>query len=199
MKEIQCEQRSDEWYSARCGVPTASNFDKIVTSTGKPSKQKEKYLYKIAGEYVSGKCEESYQNDAMIRGCEMEDEARKLYEMMTDFTVRKAGFCIGDPVFEYGASPDGFVDKAGLIEIKCPSISVHVEYVLGWKLPTKYIQQVQGQLLVTGRDWCDFISYYPGLKPMCVRVFRDEAFIQLLRAELETFCGQLKDIIKKIK
>jgi len=149
MKIYDFKQGSDEWFKIRAGIPTASNFDKIITSKGEPSKQCQKYLYKVAGEYITGVPEETYQNMAMQRGIEMESEARNLYTVVTDNEVKGVGFCVGDPVYEYGASPDGLVGASGCIEIKCPGIAIHVEYLLDNKLPTAYYQQIQGQLLVT--------------------------------------------------
>lgn len=198
MKLLELEQRSPEWFTARCGKPSASNFDKIITTDGKPSKQREKYLYQLAGETVSGISEETYQNSAMIRGIEMEEEARKLYEAITENMVVKAGFCLSD-CGRYGASPDGFVGDSGLIEIKCPIISTHVSYLLQNRLPTDYFQQTQGQLLVTERKWCDFVSYYPGIKPLVIHVIRDEKFISALKLELESFCEELEETVNKIK
>ena len=96
MKIIDVPQGTPEWFSARCGIPSSSNFDKIVTMDGKPSKQREKYLYKLAGERVSGITEESYTKGAMQRGKEMEDEARKLYTFHTGLEVQQVGFCITD-------------------------------------------------------------------------------------------------------
>lgn len=196
MKIIQCAQGTEEWFKARLGIPSASNFDKIVTTKGEPSKQAIKYLFKLAGEKVSGKQEETYQNDAMKRGVLLEDEARQLYQLMNDVAVEQVGFCVDNG---YGCSPDGLVGEDGMIEIKCPSIATHVEYILEGKLPTEYFQQVQGQLLVTGRTWCDFVSYYPGIKPLIVRVTRNEKFIDVLKAELEGFVNSLEETVNKIK
>lgn len=195
MKIIDCQQGTPEWLQARCGVPSSSNFDKIITTKGEPSKQAEKYMYKLAGERVSGTIEETYQNGAMQRGTEMESEARQLYEIITDTEVRQVGFCLADG---YGCSPDGMVGDKGLIEIKCPSMAVHVGYLIEGKLPAEYFQQVHGQLLVTGREWVDFISYYPGIKPFIFRVERDEKFLEALMAELKTFCERLEETVKKI-
>jgi hypothetical protein len=196
MKIINVEQRSPEWYAARLGVPSASNFDKIVMVKGERSKQAEKYMYKLAGEILSGTAEESYQNAAMQRGTELEAEARNLYQMINDVEVEEVGFCITDG---YGCSPDGFVGDDGLIEIKCPQMATHVGYLLDAKAPTDYFQQTQGQLLVTGRKWCDFVSHYPAIKPLIVRVERDEKFLKALKSELESFCQELKDIVEKLK
>ena len=128
MKVINCDQRSDAWFSARCGIPTASNFDKIVDAKGNPSRQRQKYLFQLAGERITGKAEETYQNGAMLRGIEMEDEARKLYELMTGETVVKVGLCVEEGKAIFAASPDGMVGDDGAIEIKCPMMATHVSY-----------------------------------------------------------------------
>jgi len=193
------EQLSPEWFACRLGIPSASNFDKIITSKGTPSKQRDKYLYKLAGEYVSGMPEDTYQNAAMARGCELESDARQLYQIMEDVTVEEVGFCVVDGQYKSGASPDGLVGSDGLIEIKCPNIATHVGYLLAGYAPTEYFQQMQGQLFVTGRQWVDFFSYYPTLNPLLIRVHRDEKFIAALEIELRLFCEKLEEVINKIK
>jgi exodeoxyribonuclease (lambda-induced) len=138
---IDAPQRSAEWYAARCGVPSASSFDKIITVDGKPSKQAMKYLYQLAGERITGKAEESYVNGAMQRGIELEAEARQLYSIITDLPVQEVGFCVSEGWARYGASPDGIVDSEGLLEIKCPTLATHVCYLLDNALPSEYFQQ----------------------------------------------------------
>lgn len=197
MKIIQVKQGSPEWHACRAGVPSASNFDMIVTSKGEPSKQAQKYMYRLAGECITGTPEETYQNAAMQRGVELEAEARMFYEMTNDCKIEQVGFCLADG--GWGCSPDGLVNGDGLIEIKCPSMAVHVGYLLDGKIPTDYFQQTQGQLLVTGRKWLDFISYYPAMKPLIVRVERDEEFIIKLEVELKKFIKELEEIVNKIK
>ena len=196
MRIIDVVQGTPEWFAARCGIPTASNFDKIVTSKGEPSKQRTKYLYQLAGESITGIPEETYQNAAMQRGIEMEAEARNLYSMTTGEELKEVGFCVSKGC---GASPDGLVGEKGGLEIKCPNLTTHVGYLLENTLPTDYFQQVQGNLLVTGRDWWDFQSYYPGIKPLIIRVYPDKNFIGLLENELRKFCLDLNVVIKKIK
>ena len=196
MKIIDCVQGSEEWFKARCGIPTASEFDKIITTEGKASKQREKYMYRLAGEAIIGKPEETYKNGNMERGTLLEDEARQAYSLISGNEVIQVGFC--DSESGYGASPDGLIGNDGLLEIKCPTLAVHVSYLLGNKLPTDYFQQVQGELLVTGRKWADFVSYYPGIKPLIVRVKRDEDFIERLRVELEVFYVELTEVVKML-
>lgn len=192
------EQRSIEWHQARKGIPTASSFDKIITSTGKPSTQRTKYMYVLAGERLGGIVDESYQSFAMLQGIEKESEARSLYELIHE-PVQSVGFCLSD-CGTHGCSPDGLIGEDGGVEIKCPLMSTHVEYLLKSEkeVPTDYYQQVQGSLLVTGRKWWDFVSYFPGLPPFIVREEPDEVFQRLLKKELELFCQELEEIVKKL-
>ena len=199
MKIIDVIQGSPEWHAARCGIPSASNFDKIITREGKPSKTITKYMYQLAGERVAGKAVDSYQNASMLRGIEMEDEARKLYELITGSPVTQVGLCVTEGKSIYCASPDGLVKKDGLVEIKCPEIQTHVSYLINGGLVEDYFQQLQGQLLVTGRKWVEIISYYPGLKPLLIPVERDEKFLTMLKASLEVFCAKLNDLAERIK
>ena len=198
MITLEIEQQSPEWAAARLGIPTASEFDKIITTKGEPSKQAQKYLYQLAGERVSGFKEETYTNASMARGVLLEAEAREFYELTQDVQIQQVGFCFQDEALKFGCSPDGLVGEDGLIEIKCPIISTHVGYLLDGGLPMDYFQQVQGQLFVTGRKWTDFVSYYPGLKPLKIRVLRDEPFLLKLKAALDSFCVELETVIKKI-
>lgn len=195
MQWLDYPQRSEEWYKARLGLPTASNFDKIVTTTGEPSKQREKYLMKLAGELATGKAEESYTNSAMQHGIDTEEEARNQYAFISGNEVELCSLCVTDIC---GASPDGLIGEDGILEIKCPQIPTQVEYLINGTLPSTYFQQVQGQLYVTGRKWCDFFAYYPDLKPLLVRVCRDEGFIKALETELIRFNKDLKEMVKKI-
>ena len=199
MKIIQVEQGSPEWHSCKVGIPSASNFDKIVDSKGLPSKQQKKYLNQLAGEKILGYAEETYQNAAMIRGIELEEQAREVYSFITGNEVGQVGFCITEGKTIYGASPDGVIGTNGLLEIKCPQLSTHVDYLLANELPIEYWQQTQGQLLVTGRKWVDFFSYYPGLNPLLIRVLPDGKFIKPLKIEIELFCEQLEEVIAKIR
>ena len=197
MKILNCEQMSEEWFAARCGKPSASRFAEIVTTKGEPSKQSTKYLYELAGERVVGAKAETYQSPAMLRGIELEPEARELYEFVTGEEVQQVGTCMDDDE-RWCASSDGMVGDDGVLEIKCPTLSVAVEYLSQGKLPTKYYQQVQGQMFVTNRGYCDFVSYYPGLKPLIVRVEKDSRFCDCLEESLIRFCETLEKIVEEI-
>jgi len=198
VKIIPGDQLSPEWFEARCGVPGASSFDKIITSKGDPSAQAYKLMLKFAVERVSGKSEESFTSFSMQRGIELEAEARGAYELIMDSKVDCVGFCVADGEYLYGCSPDGLVGEDGGIEIKCPSAAVHAEYLLANKLPTEYFQQVQGSLHVTKRKWWDFVSYYPSVRPLIVRVYPDLEFHKKLETEMKKFCIELDKTINKI-
>ncbi|MES0334821.1 MAG: lambda exonuclease family protein [Candidatus Magnetobacterium sp. LHC-1] len=193
------KQGSIEWQGYRVGIPTASNFDKIITTEGKPSKQRQKYMFTLAAERITGIKEETYQNGAMQRGIQLEEEARRMYELISGYSVDQVGICYQNEKKLYGCSPDGLVGNDGCLEIKCPTSAVHVSYLLEGVIPTEYIQQTQGQLLVTGRKWVDFVSYSPGLRPLIVRAIPDTKFISLLREGLEKFCLELDEVTKKLR
>jgi hypothetical protein len=168
--------------------------------TGKPSSQRQKYLYQLAGERLLGTKEESYQSAAMTRGIELESEARAAYEFIADREVEEVGLCYKNAEKQLSCSPDGLMQegKRGL-EIKCPSLAVHTEYLHKGKLPSKYFQQVHGSLYVTGYNSWDFMSYYPGLPPLIVEVKPDDKFMKSLEKELDSFCFELIDITEVLK
>ena len=195
MEIFDIEQQGPEWFQVKAGLPSPSSFNEIITTKGEPSKQRDKYLYRLAGEAVAGIYESSYQSHAMTRGIELEPEARRLYEFQKGVDVQEVGFIKTDLA---GGSPDGLVGDNGGIEIKCPLIYTHVEYLVKGKLPTAYFQQVQGYLYITGRKWWDFMSYYPGIKPFIVRVEPDVKWIEKLEIELVRFNEDLGKLVGEI-
>ena len=199
MIRLEVEYLSPEWFSARCGIPTASAFDKIITSKGEPSTQAKKYLYQLAGERIIGSKMETYQSAAMARGIEMESEARSFYELVTGNKTEDPCVCYMDEQRKYSCSPDAFVPPNGLLEIKCPTLPVAVEYLVKGKLPTTYFQQCQGQLFITGMEYLDFCSYYPGLNSFIIKVEPDLKFHAKLEEQLESFIFELAKTIKKLK
>lgn len=196
MRIINVDQRSPEWYAARLGVPSASNFAKVVTPGGKKSTQVESYLNRLVADIITGRSDQQEPNEAMQRGTELEPEARSYYELIMG-PVEEVGFCIHDDGF--GCSPDGMVGDDGLLEIKCPLAHTHVEYLRDDCIPSIYVPQVQGQLLVTGRKWCDFLSYHPDMKPLLVRVERDEKFCATLHEALKELVENIKINVEAFK
>lgn len=179
MRISKHEQGTPEWLEARLGIPSASMFSKIVTTKGVWSIQADSYINQLVAERLTGVREETFQSHHMIRGTELEPEARDLYCLMNDVEVQEVGFCLHDTL-EAGCSPDALVGTAGGLEIKAPAPATHVEYLRGGVLPSRYKQQVMGCLWVTQREWWDFMSYHPSMKPLIVRVERDEEYIKEL-------------------
>ena len=179
MRIIECEQGGPEWLLARLGVPSASSYSKLITTTGRASAQADAYINQLVAEKLTGEPTFFQVTDPMQRGMDLEPLARTAYEMETGNLVIQVGFLMHDTL-DAGASPDGLIGENGGLEIKCPSGHTHVEYLRDDVLPTKYFQQVQGCLWISGRDWWDFMSYHPRMEPLIVRVFRDEQFIKAL-------------------
>tara|TARA_B110000259_G_scaffold61367_1_gene72582 strand:- start:32 stop:640 length:609 start_codon:yes stop_codon:yes gene_type:complete len=195
------EQGSPEWLQLRLGVATASDFKKIITSTGKESKTLKDYALELASESLLTEPESSYKSEAMQRGNDLEDEARKYYSFITDTKVDQVTFIKKDD--EIGYSPDGLIDDNGSIEIKCPQKKNHLKYLVDNKLPAEYKSQVQGGLYISGRDYCDFISYHPLFKDdkkmMVVRVGRDEEYIKKLSDLLKKTIDLKNEILTQLQ
>ena len=192
-------QGTDEWMAERTGIPSASNFAKIFTTVGKPSATATTYMNELVAEWILGEKEQIKQNDWMLRGIELEDEARKAYSFVNEVDVLEVGFCFKDEDKLVGCSPDGLVNHDKILEIKCPKASTHIGYLLGGKLPSTYFQQVHGQLWVTGRDDCDFISYYPGLPNFEIRVEREQKNMDMIDSHLAKFISEMMDRRERIK
>jgi putative phage-type endonuclease len=182
-------QRSPEWLAARAGRLTGSRFSDLmaVTRSG-PSTSRKNLIAQLACERMTGTCVEGYQNDAMRRGTELEPQARAAYEAHTGEIVTEAAFLIHPRLTYVGVSPDGLVGLDGMVEIKCPAaMGKHLEALLSGAHATEYAWQVQGQLWVAGRAWCDVTSYDPrfpdGLQLAITRVKRDDVAIKKLEAE----------------
>ncbi len=173
MKIHQLEQRSPEWLAIRLGKPTASEFSRIVTSTGEPSKSRPGYAIQLAAElYAKAPLNSWGGNVSLDRGTFLEDDALKAYEFLRDVVIDRVGFVTDDDEI-YGCSPDGLIGEDGMVELKCIGAEKHVAALLRHKakgdVPPDYVQQTQGQMWITGRKWCDLIFYHPVLPMLVVR------------------------------
>ena len=158
------EQRTEDWFAARCGRVTASRVADIMAKTKSGySASRDNYMAQLICERLTGAPQEGFTSPAMQWGTQTEPEARMAYEMMTGNTVVETGFVFHPSIADFGASPDGLVGEDGLIEIKCPNSATHIETLISEKVPAKYVTQMQVQMLCTGRGWCDFVSYDPRL------------------------------------
>lgn len=202
-REIDCGgQGTEEWLKARLGVPSASNFSKVVTTKGQRSTSFMGYVNALIAEKLTGDPTYVKITEPMERGTSLEDEARAMYQLINDTDVRQVDF-IKHPNMEVGCSPDGLIDvkcDRGLIgglEIKCPLQGTHVEYLRAGKVPSKYMLQVQGCMFVTGRGYWDFMSYHPKMKPLIVRTYRDDDLINELAVHLQEAVLLIEDGVDK--
>lgn len=188
-------QNSDAWFELRKGRFTASTFKDLFL--GKTTKGYEKSIYRPVYERLTDESPESFSSEYMERGHELEPLAKDYYEMETFDTVENGGFfTLGEWV---GASPDGLIGSGGLIEIKCPAYNTMINYMLKKELPAIYKWQVYGQLYVTGRSWCDFMTFHPKLKPVIIRIERDETIIKELEMKLNESIEIAESILLKLK
>lgn len=189
------DQNSEEWLSLRAGRFTASTFSDLFAK--KETAAYRKAIRKVVFERLTGESPESFKNEYMERGHELEPLAREAYELYSFNSVRDGGFFELDEWT--GASPDGLVDDDGQIEIKCPSYNVFIDYLISQALPAEYKYQVQGQLLVTGRKWCDFIAYHPKLPLVVVRVLPNPVIHEEIKGALKTAINEAMSFIEIIK
>lgn len=181
MRMLNHEQRTDEWYEARRGVPTASSFGKLITSTGKRAASANAYIDELIAEKLTGESKFIPTTAAMQYGIDTEQKAREYYEFMYEKEVIEVGLCLHDEI-SAGASPDALIGDDGLLEVKCPQSHTMVKYLRENRLPPEYKAQVMGQLWICGREWADFLAYHEKMKPLLIRVERDEEFIADLSA-----------------
>lgn len=195
---IECEQGSPEWFAARAGIPTASEFHTVmaVGKQGGKSVTRVDYLNKLAGEILTGEPMTNYVSPDMERGKIMEDEARVLYSFMTDADPRRVGFIrSGDK----GASPDSLIGDRGGLEIKSAAAHVQIKRLIADELPSEHKAQVHGSIWVAEREWWDFCSYCPKLPLFVKRVYRDEAYIKTLELAVELFNIELQQTVEYIR
>lgn len=195
------QQTTEEWIKLRLGVPTASNFSRIMTPAKMQlSKSADKYIAELIGEKLSPfmpERAETFTSRAMQWGQQTEAEARSYYAMDRNAKVTNGGFCTtGDG--KLGCSPDGLVGDDGCLEIKCPEPGTHVQYLMDGGVPDDYKPQVHGHLIVTGRAWCDFLSYAIGMPPLLVRVVPDLYTIQLADVIHKQFLPRYDEMLARL-
>ena len=193
------EQGSEAWFKAKAGNVGASSIDKIITTTGARSKQRDDFMMQLAGERLTGKCEETFQSQAMLNGIEREAAARALFEMINGVACKKVGIVYKDEWKLCHCSPDSLIGENEGLEIKNPMMKTQVKYLLAGKVPTDYFGQIQMSLFVTERDKWWFLSTYEGLPPLIIEVGRDEAYLKKLAEELDAFNSEMLAIVDRLK
>jgi predicted phage-related endonuclease len=203
--EDYVEKSKEEWHQQRLGKLTASRFEDMMArdrSGKRPGQAAMKYVYEKVAELLTN-APHIVTSQATDWGNQMEAFAIAKYTEQTGLVVTPGGF------FEFsemaGGTPDGLVDNDGIVEVKCPyNPANHVETVLTNEVPDKYIFQIQGNLMVTGRKWCDYISYdprvqEPSLQLFIKRVERDEVIIALIRERIAEISQLVKELYEKLK
>lgn len=198
------EQGSAEWLTIRLGKVTASRIaDVLAKGRSGPSATREDYITELVVQRLTNQPGESFTNAAMEWGTQTEPMARIAYEAHSNVFVEQVAFVEHPTIKWFGCSPDGLVGSTGLLEIKCPNSKTHISYLLAAKPPAKYVPQMQCQMAVTGREWCDFVSYDPrlpeDLQLFVVRLERDEEYIKAMEQEVEKFLGEVSEMYSKLK
>lgn len=191
---FDCEQGSADWFACRAGIPTASKFATVMAKG--EGKTRSKYMRQLAGEIITGEPMEAFTNGHMDRGKTMEDEARETYAFINDAEIKRVGF-IRDG--SKGASPDSLIGDEGGLEIKTALPDIQIERLISGKLPPEHKAQVQGNIWISGRQWWDFVSYWPKLPMLTVRVFRDDIYIANMSAEIDAFNAELAGLVESIR
>ena len=198
-----CEQGSAEWLSMRLGKVTASRV-KDVLSKGRgtsPSKTAESYMMELIADVLTGEPKPFFENDAMRWGTETEPQARSMYEVNNGFvSVKEVAFVEHNEFI--GISPDGLVGDDGLLEIKCPNTTTQLKRALSDDYSADYKAQIQMQLWVTERQWCDFVSFDPRLDCdagyLQQRVERDEKYIEEMKTKVYAFVEKMNELIEQL-
>lgn len=200
----ECEQGSDEWFKLRAGKPTSSNFKKIITGAGLPSSSLKKYAYELATEaYIKGPIDDGFKgNKYTDRGTELEPESRADYEMLKQTKVREVGF-ITDDLMKYGASTDGLVGDEGIVEFKNLISTTFMELLVYTKThnktPPGYIPQIQGELFVAERKWCDIVFYNNSFKTIIHRHYPIPKYQAALKKQLMVCITERNRLLKIAK
>ena len=195
-----CEQGSIEWLSLRLGKITASRVKDVLTKGRGTSQSKtaESYMMELIAEILTGNSKPFFENDAMRWGTETEPQARAMYAVNNDFIdVKEVAFVEHNE--QVGISPDGLIGEDGLLEIKCPNTTTQLKRALSDDYSADYKAQIQMQLWVTEREWCDFLSFDPRLDCeagyLQQRVFRDEEYIEEMKTKVYAFVDKMNELI----
>lgn len=196
------EQGSEAWHSIRLGKVTASRMSDVI-SKGRgnaPSKTSESYMIELITEIITGAAKPFFENDAMRWGTETEDQARAMYELNSGNEVEEVAFI--EHSDHIGVSPDGLIGDDGLLEIKCPASTTQIKRALSDSYSSDYKAQIQMQLWVSGREWCDFLSFDPRIdcdaSYLLERVYRDDDYIAEMEVKTISFVENMLEQLNKL-
>lgn len=204
MIKVDIEQGSEAWLKLRLGLVSASRFKDIMTNprskTELFSATAKSYMLELIAEILTGEQKE-VSGKALEWGSNNEINAQNEYAFERGVKVEEVGICLTDDML-IGASPDGFIGDDGGLEIKCPFNSAnHIATVVSGEMPKEHIAQIQGNMLVNGRQWWDFVSYDPRIdgksRIFIARINRDDEYIEKLQIKLTEFVVEMRRILKE--
>lgn len=196
IKYHNLKQNTEEWFAIRKGKMTASNAQAI----GNADKGLSSYIIEILSDKLATKSD-TYTNPDIERGKELEDNARQLYAKKNKVKVKECGFVENDAYSNAGCSPDGLISTDGLIEIKCPNNFNYVKLLLEPEVKSEYMWQIQMQLLITEREWCDYVCYNENFKNNIIiqRVLPNKEMQDKIIIGLEKGNQLLEELNNKLK
>jgi putative phage-type endonuclease len=188
----------------RAGKVTASKVADVLSKVKSgESAGRKNYRMDLVAERLTGKPADSFTNSAMQWGTDQEPFARIAYETYRGLFVEQIPFMDHPTIEWFGCSPDGLIGEDGLLEIKCPNTTTHIEYIQDGKPPSRYIPQMMAQMACTGRKWCDFVSFDPRmpeeLQLFVVRLNRDDSYIQEMESEVKQFLNEVEQALEQLK
>jgi hypothetical protein len=202
------EQGSEAWAQARCGLVTASRCADVIdcyksgAKKGQETAARRDYRHELICEILTGVPYPQFVSREMQWGREQEPFARAAYEMARDVLVETAGFIVHPTIARFGASPDGLIGDAGMLQIKCPATFTHLSWLMGGVIPEEHLPQMLAELSCTGREWIDFVSFEPRLPEhlqLFIRRFsRNEKLIAGLETEVVHFNFEVDDVLKAL-
>lgn len=191
-------QGTDEWMDQRRGMVTASAVGKLITpKTVTPASNPESrgLTVLLASERITGWTEPTFLSDDMMRGIADEPIARDKYSEHYS-PVTECGFMVEDRWgFQIGYSPDGLVGDDGLIEIKSRRPKTQLATILAGEVPIENMAQLQCGLLVTGREWIDYVSWCGGMPMFVKRVLPQQKWFEAITEAAATFEKNVAEMI----
>ena len=160
------------------------------------------YSADLIAERLTGTSPAGFTSGAMQWGIDTEPAAKAAYTARTGMLVEEAGFVDHPEIVWSGASPDGYVQDDGLIEVKCPNTATHLASLLGAEISRDYLIQMQWQMACTGRAWCDHVSFDPRLPDWLHlhirRVPRNTSMILELEEEVSRFLDEVAQRVERL-
>lgn len=199
------EQRSEQWFKERLGCVSSSTIADVMAKPKKGSGEattRRNLKARLVCELLTGKREDDFISWDMQRGMRLEPLAVSEYEIKRRVDTETVGFVAHPTIQRAGASPDRLIGTDGLLEVKCPKMANHLEYLEGGIVPVEYRKQMLWEMACTGRAWCDFLSYHPSLPDhlqlFIARLKRDDVLIAEIETEVVRFNAEVDDIISKL-